>query len=419
MSTPRKSTKQELPHSSRNNAEPVPAGVSGADAPKRRDAGSQRKPGRSFSFLMPKGSLARRLVLRLLPAALLLLAADLVVTWAIATKTNWHWDLDDIFWLIVAGQSILVVLFVMVLVSGVRSGLSGVNRLTRDIQERSVDDLQPLDGSGIPAEVLPLVTHFNDLLVRLDDAIQSQRRFIGHAAHQLRTPLSGLKMESELMLARQQPQDVRDRAERIKTATDRMIRLGQQLLVLARADDSSRPKDSFVRMDLSEWVRDSGAQWIPAARAKHVDVQLTVPQTPVWVDMDPLLMEELLGNLMDNALRYGSGASTIGLHVGANPPTLLVEDDGPGIAQEDARRVFDAFYRSARANAQGSGLGLAIVREIARAHGAWWGLLSRPEFPGTRISIVFPGPRIGATLATRQKAERATSSDRASKADIS
>src|SRR5690606_19853846 len=99
-----------------------------------------------------------------------------------------------------------------------------------------------------------------------------------------------------------------------------------------------------------------------------------------------------------NALRYGQGASTIHLHVSANPPALAVEDDGPGIAQQDTQRVFDAFYRSASAKAQGSGLGLAIVREIARAHGAWWGVLSRPEFPGTRISIVFPGPRIGARL---------------------
>lgn len=359
---------------------------------------TRRKTIDAFGGLMPKGSLARRRVLRLLPAALLLLAADLAVTWLIARNKTWHWELEDIFWVMTAGQVVLVVLFAMVLVSGVRSGLSGVNRLSRDIRERSVDDLHPLDASGMPTELVPLVTHFNDLLVRLDDAMQSQRRFIGHAAHQLRTPLSGLKLESELMLARELPQDVRERAERIKTVTDRMIRLGQQLLVLARVDDSSRPKDSFVRTDLSEWVCDSGAQWIPAARAKHIDVQLTVPEAPVWVDMDPLLMEELLGNLMDNALRYGEGASTIRLHVGANPPTLLVEDDGPGVAQEDAQRVFDAFYRSAKANAQGSGLGLAIVREIARAHGAWWGLASRPEFPGTRISIVFPGPRIGAKL---------------------
>ncbi|MGP1615171.1 MAG: sensor histidine kinase, partial [Pollutimonas bauzanensis] len=85
-----------------------------------------------------------------------------------------------------------------------------------------------------------------------------------------------------------------------------------------------------------------------------------------------------------------------------NPPSLTVEDDGPGIEPEDSERVFEAFYRSSRAAAGGSGLGLAIVREIARAHGAWWNLTSRPAFPGTRITVVFPGPRIGAKLRRQE-----------------
>src|SRR5690606_3106116 len=147
------------------------------------------------------------------------------------------------------------------------------NRLSHEINQRSIEDLQPLGVSGLPTEVAPLVTHFNDLLLRLDDSMQAQKRFIGHAAHQLRTPLTGLKLESELMLARNLPDDVRERAERIKSVTDRMIRVGQQLLVLAKADSSTRPQDSFVRMDLCEWVRDSGAEWIPTARAKHIDIQ--------------------------------------------------------------------------------------------------------------------------------------------------
>src|SRR5690606_39186939 len=142
--------------------------------------------------------------------------------------------------------------------------------------------------------------------------------------------------------------------------------------------------------------------WIPAARARQVDLMLVAPDEPVWVDVDALLLEELLSNLIDNALRYGVGGSAITLRVASNPPSLAVEDDGPGIAQDDAERVFEAFYRSPRADAGGSGLGLAVVREIARAHGAWWSLVSRPDFPGTRITVVFPGPRIGAKL-TRQE----------------
>ncbi|HUG58812.1 MAG TPA: ATP-binding protein [Candidimonas sp.] len=348
---------------------------------------------------MPRGSLARHLVMRLLPAVIVLVVLDLSVTWVMTRKISLEaWLLRDLFWTMVFSQVVLLSVFAWVLISGVRSGLASINRLSQEISQRSIDDLQTLDVAGLPTEVAPLVAHFNDLLLRLDDSMQAQKRFIGHAAHQLRTPLTGLKLESELMLTRNLPDDVRERAERIKMVTDRMIRLGQQLLVLARADSSTRPQDSFVRRDLCEWVRASGAEWIPAARAKHIDLQLVAPDDPVWVDVDPLLLEELLSNLIDNALRYGVGASTITLEVGANPPSLTVEDDGPGVDPEDSERVFEAFYRSPRAGAGGSGLGLAIVREIARAHGAWWNLISRPAFPGTRITIVFPGPRIGTKL---------------------
>lgn len=354
----------------------------------------------------PQGSLARHLVLRLFPAVIVLVVLDLSATWVMTRKINFDaWLLRDIFWTMIFSQILLVTIFAWVLISGVRSGLASINRLSHEISQRSVDDLQPLDTAGLPTEVAPLVTHFNDLLLRLDDSMQAQKRFIGHAAHQLRTPLTGLKLESELMLTRNLPDDVRERAERIKSVSDRMIRLGQQLLVLAKADSSTRrPQDSFVRMDLCEWVRVSGAEWIPAARARHVELELIAPEDPVWVDVDTLLLEELLSNLIDNALRYGVGASIIKLRVGANPPSLAVEDNGPGIDPDDAKRVFEAFYRSPRANAGGSGLGLAIVREIARAHGAWWSLISRPDFLGTRITVVFPGPRIGAKL-TRQEQE--------------
>lgn len=352
---------------------------------------------------MPSGSLARHLVLRLFPAVIVLVVLDLGATWVMTRKMTMEiWLLRDIFWTMVVSQILLISIFAWVLISGVRSGLASINRLSQEISQRSIEDLQPLDTKGLPTEVAPLVTHFNDLLLRLDDSMQAQKRFIGHAAHQIRTPLTGLKLELELMLTRPLPDDVRERAERIKSVTDRMIRLGQQLLVLARADSSTRPQDSFLRVDLCEWVRVSGAEWIPTARARHVEIQLMAPDEPVWVDMDALLLEELLSNLIDNALRYGVGATLIKLQVGANPPSLSVEDNGPGIDPDDSERVFEAFYRSPRANAEGSGLGLAIVREIARAHGAWWNLSSRPDFPGTRITVVFPGPRIGAKLSRQE-----------------
>ncbi|MVW70637.1 sensor histidine kinase [Bordetella sp. 15P40C-2] len=353
-------------------------------------------------WAFPRGSLARYLVKRLLPPILVLVVLDLIATWVISHKLDMAgWMLEDFFWLMVGGQAVLVAVFAFVIVQGVRSGLRSVNHLSEEIRQRSIDDMQPLEVAGVPAEIEPLVRHTNDLLLRLDASLAAQRRFIGHAAHQLRTPLSGLRMESELMLSRPLPDDVRVRAQRIKAVSDRMIRLGQQLLVLARADPNARPQDSFVRIDLCDWVRASGAEWIPHAHAEHFAIDLVAPDHPVWIDGDPLLLDELLGNLIDNAVRYGNDTGRITLTVGENPPTLVVEDDGPGIPPEERERVFEAFYRSPGNGAGGSGLGLAIVREIAHAHGAWWKLTSRPEYAGTRLSVVFPGPRKGAQL-TRQ-----------------
>lgn len=366
---------------------------------------ARRKHRLAPARLVRSRSLARHLVIRVLPAIVVIVVLDVGITWLMARKAsvNEH-VLRELFWLMVAGQAILVCVFAWVLLSGVRSGLASVNRLSEELEQRSTDDLQPLDVQDLPAEIRPLVVHFNELLMQLDDSMQAQRRFIAHAAHQLRTPLSALRLESELMLSADLPDDVRERAVRIKTVADKMIRMGQQLLVLARVDDSARPQDCFVRLDLCEWARNSGAEWIPRTRAQQVDMQLLAPDQPVWVDADPVLLDELLGNLIDNALRYGASGGLLRLQVKDNPPTLIVEDNGPGVAEEDEERVFDAFYRSARAagSGTGSGLGLAIVREIARAHGGWWSLSSRPKVDGTRIAVVFPGPRIGARLTRHE-----------------
>ncbi len=372
-------------------------------SPSSRLAAGKLAPHARLAALLQPGSLARHLILRLVPPVLILIALDLIVTWVVTSRINLSvWVLHDIFWVLLLSQVLLVLLIAGVLIAGVRSGLRSINRLSDEINQRSIDDLQPVNVAGLTTEIAPVVTRINDLLIRLNDSMQAQKRFIGHAAHQIRTPLSGLKLESELMLAGNLPDDVRERAQRIKSVTDRMIRLGQQLLVLARADSSVRPQDSFQRLDLADWARLSASEWIPAARAEHIDLQLSAPDDAVWVDADPLLLEEMLSNLIDNALRYGAGATYIRVQVGATPPSLMVEDDGRGIDADDRDRVFEAFYRSPRATAGGSGLGLAIVREIALAHGAWWGLASRPEFAGTRINIVFPGPRKGANLTRHE-----------------
>lgn len=356
-------------------------------------------PSDKYVSFLPAGSLARHLVLRLLPPILVLALLDLFVTWLITHKLELEdWAMQDFFWLMVLGQLVLITSLAWVVVQGVRSGLRAVNHVSKEIALRSADDLSRLQVEKLPSELGPLIRHTNELLDRLDDSMAAQRRFVGHAAHQLRTPLAGLRLESELMLSKELTPDIRERAERIKSVSDRMIRVGQQLLVLARVDPQASPQQHFVKLDLCEWLRNIGSQWWHKAKLANINLVLDAPKQPVWIDGDPILLDELVSNLIDNALRYACTATYVRLHISQTPPTLAVEDNGNGISPQEQGRVFEAFYRSPESRSEGSGLGLAIVREIARAHGAWWNLVSRPYFEGTRLTVVFPGPRIGAQL---------------------
>lgn len=359
-----------------------------------------KHPTRPAASWLPFGasdSLARHLLFRLLPPLLLLILLNLALTWFVSHKLDIEdWQLGDIIWLMLAGQLALIVALVVVVLRGVRLGMQSVRQLSEQIASRTPEDFGSMQIPGLPRELQVLVEHTNGLLGRISDTLTAQRRFVGHAAHQLKTPLAGLKLESELMLAKPLPEDIRQRAERIKNVTDRMIRMGKQLLVLARVDPEVRPQDNFVLLDLCEWIRTVGADWLESTKAAGIALQLEAPDQPVWVEGDPILLAEMLSNLIDNARRYAKGADSIKLIVTSTPPTLSVEDNGSGISINEQNRVFEAFYRSPEAQEGGSGLGLAIVREIARAHGAWWNLLSGPQLAGVRVTVVFPGPRKGA-----------------------
>src|SRR5690606_531429 len=156
--------------------------------------------------LMPPGSLARRLVARVFPAVLVLVITDISITYLMTRSLSLEaWLSKDVFWTMVLSQVTLVSIFAWLLLSGVRSGLASINRLSQEVRQRDAEDLQPLDPTGLPAEIAPLIVHFNELLHRLDDSLQGQKRFVGQAAHQLRTPLTGLKLELELMLTEELP----------------------------------------------------------------------------------------------------------------------------------------------------------------------------------------------------------------------
>jgi two-component system sensor histidine kinase TctE len=286
-------------------------------------------------------------------------------------------------------------LIVMVAVSiylGVWHGLLPLKRLRQQLENRSHRDLTPLDEPQTPIEIRPMVHATNEFMQRLERAIASQQRFIAHAAHQLRTPLAGLKTHAELALRENTVEAARERVHALMFATDRSARLVNQLLSLARAEPASRAFTAPTSVDLGQLARETTTEWVPRAIERGVDLGLSLGKDRVQMIGDPVLLRELLNNLIDNSIRYtgAGGHVTVRVDAGAEGSTLTVEDDGPGIAPPDRERVFQRFVRLDADDSDGCGLGLAIVREIADLHGGTVTITDGPGEKGTSVRTSFP-----------------------------
>jgi two-component system sensor histidine kinase TctE len=288
----------------------------------------------------------------------------------------------------------VVVMFgaIAVVLYGFAYVVGPMRRLKDSIDQRGVNDLSALDPDEAPRELRPLIASINGLMQRLTASLESQRRFIADAAHQLRTPLAGLKSQTELALAERDPATVRRSLERLAAGTERATRLANRLLTLARAGTYVSSKQHDV--DLVALARDAIADHLPAANARGQDLGFVGPghSERVLVHGDRVLLRELLSNLVENALRYTPDGSTITVEVGltgTGGPALAVIDNGPGIAPQERERVFEPFYRGADALAPGTGLGLAIVRTIAAAHEASVSLAEGPDGQGLRAAVLF------------------------------
>jgi len=286
---------------------------------------------------------------------------------------------------------------------GLSRGLAPLQSLQRRIRDRAPDDLSPIDPRGAPEEIAPLVDAFNDLLERLGQNVETQKRFIADAAHQMKTPLAGLRTQSELALRETDPAELRRALEQIARGSERAGNLISQLLSLARTENL-RESTALTPLDLAQLARAVVTDWVPAAMARRLDLGFEVHRAqddgtgleaaPV-ISGHPILLRELMNNLVDNALRYTPQGGTVTVRVVADSPDVRieVEDSGPGIPEGDRELVFERFYRVLGTDVDGSGLGLAIVREIADQHCA----LVRAEpatpgryLPGTRVTVTFP-----------------------------
>jgi two-component system sensor histidine kinase TctE len=267
--------------------------------------------------------------------------------------------------------SLLIALMTMGVWAGIRRGLKPLAELQAQMQGRRADALDPVQLQAAPPEVGALAGAVNELLEQVQKNLLAQRRFISDAAHQLRTPLAGLKSQTELALQEATDPALRQRLQRVHESAVRGARLVSQLLVLARAEPEAVAAQGWAAVDCVQLVQDVAAEQVPRALAAGCDLGVDIPDdSRLVVQGVALLLREALANLIDNAVRYaGPGATiTVRLRRVADDLWLDVEDNGPGLPSELRERAFERFVRGA-AHGEGCGLGLAIVREIAERHG--------------------------------------------------
>ena len=263
-----------------------------------------------------------------------------------------------------------------------------------------IDDLSPIDSGQVPEEISPLVRSLNDMLARLSQTIAIQKRFIADAAHQMKTPLAGMRMQSELALRQDDQVDVRRSLEQLAKSSETATRLVNQLLSLARAENQQSQSGGMIPVELNELARSVVQDWVPMSFTQRIDLGFEQPDHPILITGNPVMLRELLSNLLDNALHYtphdGNGRVTVRARTdeGGGLAILEVEDNGPGIPVAERANVFERFYRILGTPSTGSGLGLAIVREIAQQHEAALEITSNPrstdpKYPGCVFRVSF------------------------------
>jgi two-component system sensor histidine kinase TctE len=290
-------------------------------------------------------------------------------------------------------QIVLLAVAALLAWLGVSRGLKPLTDLAAEVQARDQTNLAPVLLSDLPHETRVLAARINDLLARLSHTLSAQKRFVADAAHQLRTPLAAILLHAAAAERASDEAGKRSALAALHRSVERAARLSQQLLALARTDPEATVGLTLKHVDLVVLARRIGEEWIPAALARDVDFGLTVPDHPVIVEGDERLLGELLSNLIDNALRYGRTGGHVTVHVETGPPpSLSVQDDGPGIPEAERQRIFERFYRLPEASGEGCGLGLAIVDEIARAHHALVEVSAGKDGQGSRFTLCFRPP---------------------------
>jgi two-component system OmpR family sensor kinase len=258
------------------------------------------------------------------------------------------------------------------------------------VSQRHPNALEPLLVTGLPQEVQPLIAALNDLLQRLAAALAAQRAFIADAAHALRTPLTALHLQTQVMARATEEEERQQAIVALQRGMQRITHLVHQLLTLARLDPESI-QPPLTSVALNPLIHAAIADHAPLAAEKAIDLGLT-RDDPACITGDADSLRILFGNLLENAIHYTPAGGTVDVQITSESDTIHVEiaDTGPGIPPEDHARVFDRFYRRESTGIPGSGLGLAIVKTIADRHHAHLTLGERDRGPGLVVHLTFP-----------------------------
>ncbi len=281
---------------------------------------------------------------------------------------------------VILPQFVILPLAVLLVWLALARGIRPLADLQQRIRRRESTDLSPIEERDVPEEVAPLVAAINDLLQRLDQSISAQRHFLADAAHQLKTPLAGLRTQAEIAereIDRGQgdPQALKHTLQQIALGSQRAAHMVNQLLAMARAEAQEQTLQK-QQVDLAELVRDAVRDFVPKALDKRIDLGYEGPDSDAraMTLAQPVLVRELVRNLVDNALQYTPSEGSVTARVMPDPfgqvIVVQVEDTGPGVPVAERELIFRPFYRALGTNVDGTGLGLAIVQEIAQQHDA-------------------------------------------------
>ena len=310
---------------------------------------------------------------------------------------------------VILPQFVILPLAVLLVWFALARGIAPLNQLQQRIRRRDSHDLSPIEEHDAPEEVAPLVRSINDLLARLDQTMGTQKHFLADAAHQLKTPLAGLRTQAELAQreidAGGDTRSVKRSLQQIALSSQRAAHMVNQLLAMARADDADATRRQSQPFNLVRLAMDTVQDFVPRAMDKHIDLGYEGPESGEVVPRlmgQPVLVRELIRNLVDNALQYTPERGTVTVRVIVDPfgqvLVLQVEDNGPGIPEAERELVFQPFYRALGTDVDGSGLGLAIVKEIAEKQGASIAVEPARHVPAGAEPGPLDGPGVRFTL---------------------